>query len=504
MAAGIAAAFSVGAINQTITQTIEASRQLQMWGQRLNVSTQEMYGWSAVAQQYGVDLDDIADGLQNIGVRANEALAGEKSQVEMWERVGVTLEQLRPIRSDNNALMELYANALQRTTDAGVQLFSVDEMLSDVGVRLLPVFRQGGEALNRQRREMERTGGAVVRLAERSERLRRLSRNMNRTWGEMRARLVERLLPALEELSEAGTKLMRIFMDDAEKGGNLTRVLIAIAVAAALVGVAFVASWAAAAAPVIATVGAVALLAAGMEDLIVWVDGGKSAFGEFLEALLGVERANTLLGWTQTYFENIENAIRETVAAISGFMGWASTQPGLNRIFGEETAQQRQQRRRYFEGGAAFQRGGRERARAMGRVGREAMGRAGEYVETIPGVPTTRAIVSGTISQAQDLRRRREARRAEHQAFLARRTAPRLELALKEQYDLPELFPPEAPMSMMPASMTTNTIDNRPVVNIIIDGAQDPEAIGNEVARRANEIATSQARSIQESIPESP
>jgi hypothetical protein len=89
LGASIAGVFAVGAINNMITGTIRATQEIERWSQRLNTNVESITAWSRVAEPFGVELEDMADGLKELQLKAQDALTGGTAQAEMFGRIGI-------------------------------------------------------------------------------------------------------------------------------------------------------------------------------------------------------------------------------------------------------------------------------------------------------------------------------------------------------------------------------------------------------------------------------
>jgi hypothetical protein len=317
LGASIAGVFAVGAVQQMITGTVQATREIERWSQRLNTNVQSITAWSRVAEPFGVDLEDMADGLKELQLKAQDALTGGTAQAEMFGRIGISLDDLRPVVNDVNGLMELFVERLDDVSDAGLRNFTVDELMSDAGTRLLPVFRMGSERLRDLRREAEKASEPTARLAERMTDWSIATGRFNTSLESLRATFVLGILPSMEKVIGFGTQLSGIFQGLISDQSLVTATGITAGIAVAGVAAASVSTWGPAAlgASKFGIVLGVAALA--VEDLLVTIQGGDSVTREFVDGLFGVGATAKAIDKVKASIQAVHDVIVDTISVLS-------------------------------------------------------------------------------------------------------------------------------------------------------------------------------------------
>jgi hypothetical protein len=312
LGAALAGVAGIGAMASFAQSTLESTNELMRWSNRLQISVAELRSWTVIAAQFGADVDDVTDGFKELQLKAKDALTGGTAQREMFERIGISLDDLRPRVNDAAGLMDFFVQRLENVNDESLRNFTVDELMSDAGTRLLPVFNLGSEALRRMRDEMSEESAETERLA-------RLQTELNRVIGVSRFRLQSLatkiligIVPALEWIIEKGGQVVD-FLTEAAENSHILEVTIGV-LAAALVaaGVATSASWG----PVVLTVMAVAIAIAALiliiDDLWVTIEGGESVTRRLIDGLLGV-------GTTGDKIKEVTEFVTNFLAALDEF-----------------------------------------------------------------------------------------------------------------------------------------------------------------------------------------
>ena len=303
-----ASALAMG-FRDMVTNTVESTNELGRWSERLGITIQDMYAWQQVAARFGGTTDDITDAFKELQLKARDAMTGTQSYIDAFGLLGITVQQLTPIVNDQNALMDLFTGALNRNTSAATQNFVADELMSDAGTRLLPMFRQGTTELHRLREEAGALGGRDMPQLARETRAYTLAEaRLNQTWTATKNTLMLRVIPALTSGVE---KLREWFAAGREVAGQshiVEAAVAALGLAAATAGVMAVAAWG----PAILTFAGVAAALAGVallfDDIYMAVnEEGDTVTNRFLEWALGAKgAADALLGLRTAWADWIE------------------------------------------------------------------------------------------------------------------------------------------------------------------------------------------------------
>lgn len=154
--AGAGAAIVAGIVktsSDAITQQARLARSL-------GTTNKEVAGLTSAFRAYGLEQQDVADAINTISDRAQDAASGMESMAADFRMVGIDVESLKgkkPVQ-----LFRQFASAIQNTQDptkrtaAAVRIFG-----DDIGRKLLPLLMEGEGAIDKFTKRAEEMGLAV-------------------------------------------------------------------------------------------------------------------------------------------------------------------------------------------------------------------------------------------------------------------------------------------------------------------------------------------------------
>jgi hypothetical protein len=108
-------------------------------------------------EAFGADANDIADAINTITDRANDAVGGVKSMADDFGLLGIKVAELKNKKPE--ALFDLFVEKLGETEDIAKRNTAVVRILGDdVGRKLLPVLKDGGKTLKQYATELKAMG----------------------------------------------------------------------------------------------------------------------------------------------------------------------------------------------------------------------------------------------------------------------------------------------------------------------------------------------------------
>lgn len=124
-----------------LRQYNEQANQILVGAGIANITAQEYQSLSLAFRSFGVDADFVADILNDVSERLQDARDGTQSYADAFESLGIDLDEF----SSLSRIQRLYAlaDAVSRVDDDTAQL-AFNELAGDQGQRLLSVFRQFG------------------------------------------------------------------------------------------------------------------------------------------------------------------------------------------------------------------------------------------------------------------------------------------------------------------------------------------------------------------------
>ena len=157
-ATGAVAAVGAGlaAIGASASRSL---KEIQVSANNLRLSLETFQLYQSAGEIVGATNDDIADSLQTLSVRFEEAREGTGEQLLLFNKMGISLRDIRDTVGDFPARLQLFQERLAAVTDQNVRLEVLDALLGDVGRRTLPVFADSTRVLADAARQLEATGG---------------------------------------------------------------------------------------------------------------------------------------------------------------------------------------------------------------------------------------------------------------------------------------------------------------------------------------------------------
>lgn len=329
-AAAAGAAVSAMALKggQEIDKSAKAAR-------RLGSSVGGFRALELAADEAGVSLSTLTNDVQTID-REIASIGKSGNAQRALDELGLSIDDLAGKDAD-----EKLATIADRVQELGLTTGETTSILRDLGVRnreMVLLVSQGGDALRQARKDIEEYGlalsqtdsAAIEQANDRMSRLGLISQYL-------RQRLAVELVPAMGEFAQAMTDSLR-------EGGrlravidglvdNLGRMAAWVGTAVAIVGVRYVAAFAAATAATVSLSGAlvflkgaiartgIGLLVVGAGELVYWLARVVSAAGGIGEALRRVYEIGkaTLLGVGHTAWGLLEIMAGVASAIVGSF-----------------------------------------------------------------------------------------------------------------------------------------------------------------------------------------
>jgi hypothetical protein len=135
----------ITAIPSLITQQIKASKETNLWANRLDVAADKFSQLTIVARKFGGSTDDVGDSIKDLNERIADAARGNKTYEEALGMVGLASKELIRLPVEEQFLK--VADAIGKMSNAGDRNFVTAELMADAGFRLIPMFQQGEGAI---------------------------------------------------------------------------------------------------------------------------------------------------------------------------------------------------------------------------------------------------------------------------------------------------------------------------------------------------------------------
>lgn len=157
-ASALGAALGIGALAGRIKAAAQAGAELGAEYKRMSTTVgttvEEFAGLAAAFGEVGLESDAVMSVLGELQQRAVNA-------PDDFARWGISVREANGAFSDSMTLLERYADRMAEATSATERMAMADELLSEEGRVLIPVLRDGSEAL-RQTMEAAKAAGLAV------------------------------------------------------------------------------------------------------------------------------------------------------------------------------------------------------------------------------------------------------------------------------------------------------------------------------------------------------
>lgn len=326
IAASVATAVT-GAAYAMVNDFANTATEIDQLTKRLNVNAEAFQATAYAAKSFGIEQDQLADGMKELSMRAGEfALTGEGSFKDVASQLGLTREQVKSYGNDVNGLFNLVRDKLAGIQNQGQRQFLADALfgggLADVGGEFFSQASANIAALQKQAQE----SGLVI-SQENLDMAREYSREMNSLQARIKGLwniVASNLLPVFTRITRQMKEFFDLHGDEIVNGltaaiNGLITAIKYLGVAAAiampyLIGSVAIASWAklialtktltaafatmrsgallawAAAALGPTLVGlAIGALILAIQDVYTYFTGGDSVTGRIIESFKGMD-----------------------------------------------------------------------------------------------------------------------------------------------------------------------------------------------------------------------
>ena len=453
------------------------------------VTTTQFQELTFAGERAGISADTMRGALAGLNDGLSQAARGVGGPISAFHRLGVRVrDAYGQVRSTSDVMDDL-ARVLPRVQNPMRRLALAQEIFGSSARDMLQVLHEGAGGLKDYRAELEALGGGVT--AEASEASRRFGAAQVRlryAFDGVRSSIMVSLAPAVTWLTE---RIARVtgFLARVTRNSDLFRVaLTALGVAGAAAALPLILAWAPVIAPFLAAGLAVVALGLAFDDLSVFIRGGDSVLGDFLDTAGGIGTAASASRGLRDAWDGVKAALGDVPRAVDEAVtahnagvsimarmarevlgpAWAS----VAQTFGAALAPIREEVSRFFEG--VVQR----IARLADSVGLTGLARR------------VRAALTSNEEAPGDVRRGTAAGRlgllAQDVTGVAALPALvgewRNILASRPRAAVPVPAPTRA------GRAGANVTNSRTTTNhITVNGAQDPRAVADEIERRSRE-----------------
>lgn len=308
-------AFQFG--KQAIEQAAKFGDTIDKMSKRIGVSTQVLQEWDFVAGLAGSTLGEMEIAIRRLQLAADDASKGSKRVAEGFKELGIEVKRTDGSFKSAEELLPEMADGFQKLEDSTLKTALAQKLLGRSGTALIPMLEQGGDAIRSQALELAQLGAVMdedfiklstdfidnqlrleksffgVKQAIAKELLPIINRATDDflSWWKINGQIIrQRLAHVIGKVSNVFSRLSKTigsvvtwFLKLLNKLPSAAKVAIIVAMAAAFL------KWSGVLKLLLSPMGKIflliGLLVLIIEDLIVFVEGGESAFGKLFAAL---------------------------------------------------------------------------------------------------------------------------------------------------------------------------------------------------------------------------
>jgi hypothetical protein len=158
MAAGIAAAFSVGMAVDWVNSQVDAAIAMDNLAKTAGITTTQLQTWSSAAASVGIEGDKVTDAMSGLNEKLLDAATGGKDAAQFFDVLGVSVTDASGRVKSADAAMQDIATAFAGMADGATKSAIASELMGDAGAELIPILNQGGASLAAAAADAERLG----------------------------------------------------------------------------------------------------------------------------------------------------------------------------------------------------------------------------------------------------------------------------------------------------------------------------------------------------------
>ena len=374
--AASAATAVTGAAYAMVNDFANTATEIDQLTKRLNVNAEAFQATAFAAKSFGIEQDQLADGMKELSMRAGEFALDGKANADAFGEIGITQAQVKQYGNNIEGLFRLVRNKLSEVKEQGKRQFLADALfgggLADVGGEFFSQTSENIAALQKQARE----SGLVI-SQENLDMAREYTSEMDALQDRIKGLwniVASRLLPIFTRITRQMKEFFDLHGDEIVNGltaaihGLITAIkYLGIAAAIAmpyLIGSAAIASWAklialtntltgafltmrtgallawaaAAAGPVLVGLAIGALILA-IQDVYTYFTGGDSITGRIIESFKGMDTSirgiwdglvDYIIGALGRIDKAIYNSMPEWMQETLSFLSGGSYNPNRN------------------------------------------------------------------------------------------------------------------------------------------------------------------------------
>lgn len=177
-----ASSLAAGAIYKNAKASAQYGDSVDKMSQKVGMSAEAYQEWDYVMQISGTEMASMTTGLKTLTNKFDEAKSGTKSSVEMFEKLGLSMEDIKDLSRED--LFGTVISQFQQMEDSTERAALANDFFGRSGQELIPLFNTTVEETQKLKKEARDYGAvmsndAVKASATFNDRLTRMSKAMS-------------------------------------------------------------------------------------------------------------------------------------------------------------------------------------------------------------------------------------------------------------------------------------------------------------------------------------
>ncbi len=208
--AGLAGAFSVGAMAAMVTSSIDAADALSKLSQRTGETVENLARLQYAGSLADVSNEALATSLKKLSKNMAEAASGTGEAADAFRAIGVSVvDSAGKLRSSGDVLNDV-ADRFAGYEDSAAKAALAQAIFGRSGADLIPLLNAGSQGLKEMGNEASRLGVVIsTETAQAAERFNDQMTRVNAALGSIAKQTAAELLPVLNELADSLVEIAR-------------------------------------------------------------------------------------------------------------------------------------------------------------------------------------------------------------------------------------------------------------------------------------------------------
>lgn len=156
--AALAATFSVALVTKWVSSALQAVDTTRKLAQQAGVATDAFSGLQFAAKQSGVGAQELSATLGKLGKAARDSTKGAGAQAEAFASLGISATDASGKLKGADVLLSEIADSFQGIPDGALKSSLAMDLMSESGVKLIPLLNGGSEGIKALTDQAQRLG----------------------------------------------------------------------------------------------------------------------------------------------------------------------------------------------------------------------------------------------------------------------------------------------------------------------------------------------------------